>query len=258
MRQNWTAKRIVAALAVVAAIAGLPGMGEVQATSLPAQIDPLRLYGPELRFDVLRNGERVGRHVVAFRGTADGIQVESRSDIEVKLLFLTAYRFRYQSIEHWRGGTLTSLNAATNDDGELSRVEARREGAALKVRTGTGEWQATPQTWPTTHWNVAQTTAPALLNTLTGNLNRVQVKDAGLETVVLSDGPREARRFVYSGDLAVESWYDAAGRWVKLRFPAEDGSTIEYICQSCGGPLDMPAAETNQADATGADVIGTD
>ena len=258
MRQNLTARRIVAALAVVVAIVGLAGIGQVQATSLPDQVDPLRLYGPELRFDVLRNGEKVGRHVVAFRGTADGVQVESRSDIEVKLLFLTAYRFRYQSIEHWRGGKLTSLNAATNDDGELSRVEARREGAVLKVRTGSGEWQATPQTWPTTHWNMAQTTAPALLNTLTGNLNQVDVKDAGLEAINLGDGPREARRFVYSGDLAVESWYDAAGRWVKLRFPAEDGSTIEYICQSCGGPLDLPAAETNQADATGADVIGTD
>lgn len=258
MRQNRTVRRIVTTLAAVAATAAYLGLGQVQAASLPDQVDPLRLYGPELRFDVLRDGEKVGHHVVAFRGTADGVQVESRSDIEVKLLFLSAYSFRYQSIEHWRDGKLTSLYAATNDDGEVSRVDVRREGAALKVRTATGEWQATPQTWPTTHWNMAQTTAPALLNTLTGNLNQVMVKDAGLETINLGDGPREARRFVYSGDLAVESWYDAAGRWVKLRFPAEDGSTIEYICQSCGGPLDMPAAETNQADATGADVIGTD
>ncbi len=258
MRQNRTVRRIVTTLAAVAATAAYLGLGQVQAASLPDQIDPLQLYGPELRFDVLRDGEKVGHHVVAFRGTADGVQVESRSDIEVKLLFLSAYSFRYQSIEHWRDGKLTSLYAATNDDGEVSRVDVRREGAALKVRTATGEWQATPQTWPTTHWNMAQTTAPALLNTLTGNLNQVMVKDAGLETISLGDGPREARRFVYSGDLAVESWYDAAGRWVKLRFPAEDGSTIEYICQSCGGPLDMPAAETNQADATGADVIGTD
>jgi len=258
MRQNRTVRRFLTALAVIAAAFGVPGIGQVLATSLPDRIDPLRLYGPELRFDVLRNGKKVGHHVVAFRATADGLQVESRSDIEVKLLFLTAYSFRYQSIEHWRSGTLTSLSAATNDDGQLRRVEARRDGAALKVRTGTAEWQATPQLWPTTHWNMAQTTAPALLNTLTGNLNRVDVQDAGLETLILGDGPREARRFVYSGDLAVESWYDAAGRWVKLRFPAEDGSTIEYICQSCGGPKDMPSAETNQADATGADVIGTD
>jgi hypothetical protein len=207
---------------------------------------------------VLRNSEKVGHHVVEFRATVDGLQVESRSDVEVKLLFLTAYSFRYQSIEHWRGGKLISLNAATNDDGELRRVEARREGATLEVRTGTGEWQATPQLWPTTHWNMAQTAAPALLNTLTGKLNRVSVTDAGLETIPLGSGQGEARRFVYSGDLEVEAWYDGAGRWVKLRFSAEDGSIIEYICQSCGGSKDMPTAETNQADATRADVIGTD
>lgn len=234
MRQNRTARSTMTALALVAAAAGVPGTGQVQASSNQVQVDPLHLYGPELRFDVLRDGEKVGHHVVAFRASADGVHVESRSEVEVKLLFLTAYSFRYQSIEHWRNGTLTSLDAATNDDGELRRVEARREGAVLKVRTGAGEWQATPQLWPTTHWNVAQTAAPVLLNTLTGKLNRVDVKDAGLETVILGDGPREARRFIYSGDLAVESWYDEAGRWVKLRFPGKAGSTIEYVCQSCG------------------------
>ena len=236
MSQNRTARPILPVLAMIAATAGFLGTGQAQANSNQAGFDPLRLYGPELRFDVLRDGEKVGHHVVTFRDTADGVRVESRSEVEVKLLFLTAYSFRYQSVEHWRSGTLIRLDAATDDNGEQRRVEARSDGAGLMVRTGTGEWQATPQLWPTTHWNMAQTVAPVLLNTLTGKLNRVDVKDAGLDTVILTDGSREARRFVYSGDLAVESWYDDLGRWVKLRFPGKGGSTIEYVCQSCGGP----------------------
>lgn len=208
-----------------------------------ATIDPLELYGDEIRFDVLRNGEKVGHHVVQFAEKNDGIQVTSRSEIDVTLLFLTAYRFRYQSIEHWRDGSLMALHAATNDDGAFTSIDAKREGAWLKVKANDNVWQGAPQIMPTTHWNMAQTRAPALLNTLTGKLNQVTVTDAGLGTVALPSGNRQARHFIYSGDLTVESWYDLSGRWVKLRFPAEDGSTIEYLCSSCHGATAMTEAE---------------
>ena len=75
--------------------------------------DPLALYGGEIRFDILRDGEKVGRHLVRFAPRADGIEVTSRSEIEVTLLFLTAYRSNYQSIEHWRDGAL--VGAARGD-----------------------------------------------------------------------------------------------------------------------------------------------
>ncbi len=251
MRQSRSVRRILAALVVLAATDVPSGMRQAQADPQAAQIDPLQLYGPELSFDVLRNGEKIGEHTVAFRKTADSMRVESRSELEVNVLFLTAYSFSYHSVEDWRRGELTRLEATTNDDGELRRVEARREGDALKVRADDEEWHGTAPLWPTTHWNIAQTSAPALLNTLTGGLNRVDVKERGVETVMLPDGPRQARRFVYSGDLSCESWYDADNRWVKLRFAAEDGSTIEYVCQNCGERNKSLTSPTQQADAAG-------
>ncbi|GAB2176950.1 DUF6134 family protein [Dongia sp. agr-C8] len=252
MRQRRSVKRILATLVVVAAAGSVSGTSAAYANPTAGEIDPLQLYGPELRFDVLRNGEKIGQHKVAFRKTADSMRVESRSDLEVNVLFLTAYSFRYHSVENWRRGELTSLDATTNDDGDLRRVEARREGAVLKVRSDAEEWSGASPVWPTTHWNIAQTAAPAVLNTLTGGLNRVDVKEFGVETVMLPDGPRPARRFVYSGDLSCESWYDADNRWVKLRFAAEDGSTIEYLCRNCGEPKRSSASSTQQADVGGA------
>jgi hypothetical protein len=246
------------ALVIVAAAGGLGGLRQAHGNSPAVQIDPLQLYGPELRFDVLRNGEKVGQHVVEFRKTADTVRVESRSDIEVTALFLTVYSFSYHSVENWRRGELTSLDATIDDDGKLRRVEARREGAVLRVRTGADEWQTTLPLWPTTHWNIAQTAAPELLNTLTGNLNRVNVKDLGVETVMLSDGPRKARRFLYSRGLSCESWYDEARRWVKLRFAGEDGSIVEYVCRNCGERKNVPASETSPAATARGDFIGRD
>lgn len=241
MRRIRFTRRAMTAAAIAFCLASPTGIRAEQLAA--AAHDPLQLYGSEIRFDVLREGEKVGKHIVQFAPRTDGLQVTSRSEIEVTLLFLTAYRFRYQSIEHWQGGSLVRLHAATNDNGDFTNIDAKRDGDWLKVKTNGEAWQGAPQLIPTTHWNLAQTTAPALLNTLTGKLNQVQVTDAGLETVTLADGVRQARRFVYSGDLSVESWYDLAGRWVKLRFPAEDGSTIEYLCSSCGSPTEMTEAE---------------
>lgn len=240
MRRLSPTRRLMAALA---AIWLLPHPADADQSAAMAPAGPFALYGHEIQFDILRDGEKVGRHLVQFAPKGDGIQVTSRSEIEVTLLFLTAYRFAYQSIEQWRDGSLVRLHAATNDNGDVTRIEAKRDGERLKVTTDGAAWEGSPQLLPTTHWNMAQTRAPAVLNTLTGKVNQVRVSDAGLETVTLADGPRQARRFVYSGDLSVESWYDLDGRWVKLRFPAKDGSTIEYLCSSCGARTAMNAAD---------------
>lgn len=242
MRRISPTRRLMTALAAVWFLLHTAD-ADADQPAVAASAGHLALYGGEIRFDILRDGEKVGHHLVQFAPKADGIEVTSRSEIEVTLLFLTAYRFGYQSIEHWRDGSLVRLHAATNDNGDFTSIEAKREGERLKVTTNGTAWQGPPQLLPTTHWNMAQTRTPAVLNTLTGKLNQVRVSDAGLETVILDDGPRQARRFVYSGDLSVESWYDLDGRWVMLRFPAKDGSTIEYLCSSCGSRTAMTESE---------------
>lgn len=226
-----------ALLVMACLLLGLPWRGAAAAAvqaAYPTGLDPLPLYGPAVRYDILREGEKVGAHELRFRQTPQGLEIESRSQIEVNLLFLTAYSFRYQSVEHWRDGRLAMLYAATNDNGETSRVEARDAAGALRFRGASGSWQmAASSILPTTHWAMPRPGPAELLNTLTGNINRVTIAEAGREPVDLGGQTREARRFVYSGDLEVESWYDDAGRWVKLRFRAEDGSLIEYVCRSC-------------------------
>ncbi|HNB29077.1 MAG TPA: DUF6134 family protein [Alphaproteobacteria bacterium] len=252
MHRLWTGFRILALCAWP-----LIGAGAVWAEALPATlppsahpasqgpagIDPVGLYGAEARYDILRDGEKVGTHALTFRRTPIGLSVESRSDIEVKLLFLSAYSFRYQSTEHWRGGRLAQLYAASNDNGQAQRVEARAEQNRMSYRVAGGAWQTGQPVLPTTHWAMPRPGPATLLNTLTGNLNQVEIQDAGREAVQIGATAVTARRFVYSGDLAIESWYDADGRWIKLRFRAEDGSTIEYLCSTCAGSTDSAGIE---------------
>lgn len=219
---------LVASLLVVAF--GAPS----EASRTPA--DPFVLYGDGLAFTVLRDGREVGSHVTRFSREEGGVRVDSIFSIAVPFLFFTAYRFDYRSSALWRGGRLQSLSARVDDDGERREIRAARSGDGMAVDVDGRPTLLSEPPFVTNHWNPDVIGATEVLNTLTGRLARVTMIDHGLETIETEQGPREARRYAYAGDLRAEVWYDAGGRWVKLRFQARDGSTISYRCRQCGLP----------------------
>lgn len=194
--------------------------------------DPIQLYGNEIRFDVERDGDVVGQHVVTFTRTAQGVKVDARADINVSVLFIPAYRFKFQSHELWRDGALLSMDASTNDDGDYVAVKAQRDDGGLHVKSTVGEYAA-PTLLPMSHWNAALLKGGVILNTMTGELIDIKVQDVGFDTVTTRNGSLRARHYIYSGDLTGDIWYDSEGRWVRLRFQAHDGSTIDYVCRRC-------------------------
>lgn len=228
----WLRLPALAGLALLAAAGGRPAAAGLP----PATPDPFSLYGETIEFDVLRNGEPVGRHLVRFARDGGDLVVSSRFRLEVKALFVTVYRYEYESEGRWRDGQLQALRARIDDDGARSSVEARRHGAQMTVRGEDGVVAADSPLFPTNHWNAAVLPQRRVLNTLTGRVNEVQIKPAGRERVETEWGPVSATRYVYHGELATEVWYDDAGRWVGMRFRAGDGSVIDYRCRRCQGP----------------------
>ncbi|TVR96742.1 MAG: hypothetical protein EA406_11340 [Rhodospirillales bacterium] len=208
-----------------------------------AMIDPIALYGEELRFRVLREGSPVGVHRVRFQRQGDRVIADTRFDLEVRVLFFTAYRFQYQSRDVWQDGCLVSLTAKTDDNGAVSAVAAERRNGRLHVEGPGGRFTTEPGIFPTTHWNAEVVGSDRVLNTINGRIAEVDIRPMGRSRVTLSGTSADARHYRYTGDLQTEVWYDSDGRWVKMRFQAKDGSTIEYQCESCRpGPTGSPEA----------------
>lgn len=246
MHRVWWLRWLISACVVASAGAAAAHADPADLSDripIPHQLDPISLYGDEIRFDVLRDGEPIGNYLVRFKRNGRELQVESRASIDVELFFLSAYRLRHQALETWQDGVFTGLDASTNKDGDFSHVEAVRDGPFMEVTGVDGAWDADGNVMPATHWNMAQIVSPVLIHTISGKPTHVSVIEAGIENVSVGDVARPARRFVYSGDEDMETWYDDAGRWVKLRFPAKDGSTIEYVCRKCSAPTRVTAAE---------------
>ncbi len=224
---------ILGLLAGCAAACAAPARAEtaVPETTVP---DPIALYGDRITFTILRDDHPIGTHLVTFRRSGNAVIAESRSDIRIPFLVFEAYRFDYRARSTWLDGRLQHLDAKTDDDGSVSTVTAARDGAGFDVAGPAGPRRLAAPLLPTEHWLKAMVESRHLLNTITGEMNAISVAALGSERIATAGGRTlTAEHFAYGGDLDLDSWYDAAGRWVKLRFTAKDGSVIEYRCSSC-------------------------
>lgn len=200
-----------------------------------APVDVEDLYGERIAFEVRREGRRVGSHETRFERDGDRLTVSSEMQLKVKVLFITAYRFEYQSEEVWCGDAIQTVEANVNDNGDRISLVGRRQDEQMAIdRDDEAGTLIDGDLFPTNHWNEAVLRGDAVLNTITGRVNKVEIVPMGVEEIETTSGTIKATRYEYRGELETEAWYDDRGRWVKLRFAADDGSTIEYVCTTCG------------------------
>src|SRR5262245_2405930 len=112
---------------VVSAFALCSAADLAAADSTPRAVDPFRLYGNEIVFDVERDGDVVGKYTIDFTRTDHGVLAEAKVDVDVSLLFVPVYQLRYHARELWSDGELQSIEAFTDDDGDLVHVQATRD-----------------------------------------------------------------------------------------------------------------------------------
>jgi hypothetical protein len=204
-----------AILAGSVALAGMPTPG----VALPS----------DLSFDVLRDGTRVGQHVIGFARAGDLVTATIRVEIVVRLGPIALFRYTHSAREIWRGDRFQELSSETNDDGKPFRVNMSRDGQQVIVE-GSARPRAvvSPDTIPLTHWNVLCMRRP-LVNPQDGLPIASRVVEHGTDNFQTSGGRTiGARRYSLVGTVTLDDWYDDTPLWTGLRTKARDGSMVEY------------------------------
>lgn len=185
-----------------------------------------------LNYTVLRDGKPIGSHAVSIDTKGQMTQVSIDTDIEVKVLFVTAYKFKHKSKELWTNGQLMTLNSTTDDDGTNKKLTVRATKDTMTVDSivkGQDRRQnADPATIPASLWNAETVKQNVLLNTLDGQVMKVDVKAMGAENVDAGGQSVTAQRYAISGELTRDVWFDDEGRLVRMRFPDKTNTEIVY------------------------------
>ena len=210
-------RRLLGTLAALVAVVGLASTAPLTAALPSAQ---------QIAFSVVRDGEPLGHHRVFFRREAGDLHVEVDIELQVKLAFITVFRYRHKNHEVWRGGRLVAIDTETDDDGDSFWLRGRATEAGFEVEGSSGRFTAPADVMPTSYWDAQTVAQTRLLDTQRGKLIEVEVVPAEIETVTMAGLPVPARRYKVDGDLVLDLWYTEEGQWAKTKFEARGAEVI--------------------------------
>lgn len=175
------------------------------------------VYGASSEYDIMRNGKRIGTHVLSFSVSDGELEVSVDSSIKVRILGFTVYSLTYRATEIWLGNRLQLATAETVENGSANTVNFKSEGADSE------------SVFASNHWHPGVLAKSRVFNTLTGETENVVVSIVGRESIEIGDRQVSGIRYRYAYEQPVDTWYGSDGRWLRLQFSAEDGSTINYV-----------------------------
>ncbi|MGF1639650.1 MAG: DUF6134 family protein [Rhodospirillales bacterium] len=201
-------------------------VGSAVGGTRPAAATPRTIIRP-LRFDILIDDRVVGNHRVDFDGFGSDLLVETRIEIEVKLLFLTLFAYSHRSAETWKGDRLDAFASTTEDNGRRDTVVGRARGPAFEVTGRRGTALAPGDVMVGSFWNPAIVSHTLLIDPQKGTLKEQVVHDRDRTVLSVDGAPRPVTRYRLTSVLDGDVFYDDQGRWVGATFDKR-GTRIHY------------------------------
>ena len=184
-----------------------------------AVLQPATAGVDEWNFRAFLDGSPIGEHRFVLSGAGDERHLSSEASFAVKLLGITAYRYRHSATERWRGNCLVRLAADTDDGGKRSRVRLGAEGD--------GPLAGCVMSFA--YWNPAIRSQTRLLNAQTGLQENVRVSRIEESVIDVRGTATQAVRWRITGPAAaIDIWYSTADEWIGLDSTLESGRKLSY------------------------------
>ncbi len=172
----------------------------------------------------------IGTHTLTFACDGEELIVSTDVDVEVKLLFVTAYERKAHYREVWQGDQLIAYEAQTNDGGDRYVTKARIDGDEIVV-DGVKKGVRVPlDTVPSHPWNVDVIDRSTVFGQRDGSIHNVYVETTDEEIVTIGDKAITAKKYTVRGDLERELLYGPDGTWLQWRLE-RDGKAITITRQ---------------------------
>ncbi len=172
-----------------------------------------------------RFGE-VGVYTNVVRRDGASIIVENRTEIAIKLLFVTVYRFSAASTAVWRHGRIVRYHCVTVDDGRRYEVSGRADGERFVIDGAAGTVVGPAGVYPHNPWNIAILGARAIMSPKSGRLFPVTISGGRTEDVALAGTTTRTVSYRIDTDRRTWVWYDRDDIPVKFVMERKRGSEL--------------------------------
>jgi hypothetical protein len=172
--------------------------------------------------------------------------LESEARFDVEFLLFKVYEYAHRAEERWTGNCLQAIDARTDDNGELLKLEGTRQASFFVVATPAGRSDLPACVMSFAYWNPAILDQSRLLNPQTGEYEPVEVDYLGREGRVVAGRSLVADRYrIRTGEQRITLWYAADSRyWLGLESLVDGKYTLRYVPdESMTPPGSVPLAE---------------
>ena len=181
-------------------------------------------------FEVSLNGDEIGYHKFTVIEKEDSKKIYTTARFEVKFLFFTAYTYSHDNVETWSNNCLETIQAITDDNGDLLNVDGYKINNGTNIKTK-GEEKKYPECIQTfAYWDMSFLKEKQLLNSQTGELVEISSELIGKEQIKSRGKNITADHYRITGkDLLIDLWYSNTNDWLALESITADGHLIKYI-----------------------------
>lgn len=208
-------------------MAGFAAVGAFAPSVSLAAPDLAASYPTMIKFRVEREGSDIGTVVQRYREEGDTLLVDVDIAFQVKLAFVTLFRYEHRAREVWQAGRLTRLDSVTNDNGTAQQVEARATGGLVSGTGPFGAFEAPMDVLPSSYWHPRFPEQSLMLDSQKGRVLRFDISEVGAERILAGGEEIDATRYAMRGDVDLDFWYDADRVWQKMSFTIK-GGFMEY------------------------------
>jgi hypothetical protein len=181
-----------------------------------------------MRFAITRNGDQIGTHSIEINRAGPEISVNIATDLVVKVLFVTAYRFQHMASERWVNGRHVALDSTTDNNGTRHQVSIVMKTSGLEMAADGKASRVDRNIMPASLWNPELMRRTAMLDAQDGDILPLSVVDQGMDELTIEARTVKAHHYTIKSRFSQDVWYDEQQRLVQAKLIGRDGSVILY------------------------------
>ena len=168
---------------------------------LIAQVFPIP-DDKEVSFDVIRKNKVIGNLTTKFILNEEDLILHSVLDIEVKVLFIPAYKFFQETKETWRNGNFISIDGFTNfEDDREYKIDGMDEDNFFRVTGMDGLLELDENIIPLNYWNKQMLKEEEVFDTQKGIVRKIEVQKLKDEKIQINNSKINAEKFIFNDSI---------------------------------------------------------